>query len=128
MEASKTKLSKIGNFNELRTQIMLFKNMEYSLCFNNVIQIATPIVDAPIKPFSTAVHYSTSHVRYNCLNFLSYYFLEGFKSLRVMFLYVRLEIALDKNLSLKSGERGGNPLLPRKEVTCPGNTYLTMLC
>lgn len=125
MEASKTKLSKIGNFNELRTQIMPFKN---SLCFNNVIQIATPIVDAPIKPFSTAVLYSTSHVRCNCLNFLSYYFLEGFDSLRVMFLYVGLEIALEKNLSLKSGERGGNPLLPRKEVTCPGNTFLAMLC
>lgn len=78
MEASKTKLSKIGNFNELRTQIMPFQNTEYSLCFKNVIHIATPIVDAPIKPFSTAVNYSTSHVRYNCLNFLSYYFLEGF--------------------------------------------------
>lgn len=72
-----------------------------------------------IKPISVVVHNSMSHVCRDCLNFLSYYFLEGGfwrQSWYTLDLW-------EKNQYIKS--KSDNVVATQRNYTCPRNVSLT---
>jgi hypothetical protein len=61
-------------------------------------------------------------------NFLGYRLLKTSKVSGKMLVYMGFEVAPEKNShGVKSGERGGHPMSPRKETRCPGNIFLRIL-
>jgi hypothetical protein len=93
---------------------------------NYITQVAAFIVDTLIEPLAVLFHDPAGHFGRNGNNFLGYRLRKTVQSLGTMLVYPGIQVASKKNKwqEVKSGERGGHPLSPRKETTCPGNISL----
>jgi hypothetical protein len=80
-------------------------------------------IDIQIYPLSVVVHYLKNNVRCKGSNFLSYRLLQNFHSKGTLFVNLFFEVAPEKKKLqwVKSGKRGGHPISPRKEISCPEN-------
>jgi hypothetical protein len=93
---------------------------------NYITQVAAFVVDSLIEPLPVLFHDPTGHFGRNGSDFQGYRLLKTFKSLGTMLVYLGFEAASEKKKlhGVKSGERGGHPMSPRKETTYPGNISL----
>jgi hypothetical protein len=88
-------------------------------------QVATFIVDTLIETLTVFFHYPAGRFGRKGSSFLGYRLFKTFQSLGTMLLYLGFEITPEKKSHrVKSGDRGGHPMSPRKETTCPGNIFL----
>jgi hypothetical protein len=99
--------------------------MQILKCKNYITQVAAFIVDTLIEPLAVLFHDPAGHFGRNGNNFLGYRLLKTVQSLGTMLVYLGFEVTPEKKShGVKSGERGGHPMSPRKETTCPGNISL----